>query len=110
MMISAVLCARTRSLVWTTSILIADSSRPASSASSTPWSERSTSVQPVKRFEAFQTDCPWRTSMSLGMSAPYFWALSLGSWNTSPHSLPVDRAIISMSSVNSLWVLPEDAQ
>ncbi len=38
--------------------------RPAARASSTPCAERSTSVQPVKRFSRFQPDSPWRSRTS----------------------------------------------
>ena len=34
-------------------------------ASSRPRSDRSTSVQPVKRFSRFQTDSPWRSNATL---------------------------------------------
>ena len=44
------------------------SSRPASRASSRPLSERSTSVQPVKRFSLFQVLSPWRSRTSLYMA------------------------------------------
>src|SRR6185436_512251 len=41
------------------------SSRPASAASARPFSVRSTSVQPVKRFSLFQVLSPWRSSTTL---------------------------------------------
>ncbi len=44
--------------------------RPACCACATPWSVRSTSVQPVKRFSRFQVDSPWRIRTSLCMRLP----------------------------------------
>ena len=44
------------------------SNRPACCACCTPSGVSSTSVQPVKRFERFQVDSPWRISTSLCMA------------------------------------------
>ena len=43
----------------------ASAARPAAVASSTPFGERSTSVQPVKRFSRFQVLSPWRSRTSV---------------------------------------------
>src|SRR4051812_7067143 len=44
--------------------------RPASCASLTPFSERSTSFQPVNRFSLFHSLSPWRTRTTLCMELP----------------------------------------
>src|SRR6185369_8161837 len=44
---------------------VAFNSRPACRASSPPWSDRSTSVQPVNRMATFHTLWPWRSRTSL---------------------------------------------
>src|SRR5208337_1812231 len=48
------------------------SRRPASLASSFPFSDRSTSVQPVNRFSLFQTLSPWRSRTILCISILLF--------------------------------------
>src|SRR5688572_25629523 len=45
------------------------SSFPAACASSLPFSERSTSFQPVKRFSLFHSLSPWRIKTSLCMGS-----------------------------------------
>src|SRR5262245_29486413 len=45
-------------------------SSPARLASALPCSERSTSVQPVKRFSLFQMLSPWRSSTIFVMGSP----------------------------------------
>src|ERR1039458_2717004 len=47
------------------------SSCPAEQASTSPFSLRSTSVQPVKRFSAFQVLSPWRKTIIVDMSRGY---------------------------------------
>src|SRR5204862_190663 len=44
--------------------------RPASAASARPRSDRSTSVQPVKRFSLFQVLSPWRSRTTLCTYCP----------------------------------------
>src|SRR6185436_13026013 len=46
------------------------SSRPASFASFRPFSDRSTSVQPVNRFSLFHVLSPWRSRTILYMAFP----------------------------------------
>src|SRR5262245_1666275 len=66
---SSVLMARRRTDVKATSNVSPASfiSRPASRASASPLSDRSTSVQPVNRFSLFHSLSPWRSSTTLDM-------------------------------------------
>src|SRR4051794_32960577 len=80
---------------------------PARLASARPWSLRSTSTQPVKRFLVFQSELPWRNRISVWVMPPAYRGvrhgiLGAGQWGMARPTAPQGRITRGTTGVNRL--------